>query len=642
MSASDDSPQPTAHDQHPAEIQDLLETDASRRTILRGLGAAGTATAVGSAGIGSTGAIDMVEPETVAKAAAVTYVAAGAGATIAAWEYATGDDGDGIDEDDVLEDQIYQTTTSVADGREAFVDEMETQFLAPDDPQNTPYGRSAWQTIRAEAVREIVNGGSEADARSAAIDGLDLQTTRSLVNVLERAATGVNGLIEEYVIDYEEGVGVHEWDDGDYSREISPHSDHSDMESVDASEVGDGNYLAFKKDISDVCPVDPTELDGRDDPLEIYLFAAERSSGNERIIRYVSSSVFSPEMTSDGGYVLVATHSDFGDTVVLDGDLFSSIVSVIRDAHSSIRSDVETYVGNLYQGVQQGAIDPSDVLSSQDIIDEFADSSEQSRLAAELMAVGAHVPGEAGYQATISHPDLQADELTGMLYPQFEGEPIDVSAGMTIAPEDYSMAYFGYEAEFGDEDDPFETMTLSGEEPLEVLDVDGVEGQTEIDVDDDETAGENGRVSLGDADLPDEGTIVIEDGDGNRYTVDLEDVQSDETGEQYIEVPEIESGTDVERVKATPDVEYERTVEYVADPTDVDSEETLARLEAQREQIEELKEALDDDDGLLGGIGGWGGGDGVGQNLWVGLGFIVIVLVIVAGVLTDAIDSFLG
>ncbi|OIB57430.1 twin-arginine translocation signal domain-containing protein [Natrialba sp. SSL1] len=606
---STDSPQPTptAHDSESVSRRGFLERSAIAGGALITLSAAGDRVAPKYSPIGQVQAIPP--------AAIGFYLASGAAAGITTGSILWHEPGTDLDPEDVLEDQLYEAAASVADGREAFVDEMEQEFLGPDDPQDTPYGRVAWQEIRAAAVRAIVDGGSQEDAVDAAHDALDKQTTRSVINIVERRNTGLNALVQQLTLDVEESIGVFEhveFESGNTrGLALSTASEEEDVENIDwlrpieasqTEDAADDEFVMYEWKVD--LPVDPTELEGRDEPL--WEIGLGHTSGSDSLYGAAVETEWAQNwdeygIHTDDSYSLVAEHSDLGETTVLDtGEITSEVLAVVETAYTDIRGDVQTYVSNLYDGVQQGAIDPADVLSSQDIVDEFGDSDDQARVAAELLAIGANVPDSASYRATISHPDLQADELEGLLYPQFDGEAMNLRSGMTLESEDYRMAYFGYESAV---DDGFETTTLSGEEALEIHSVSGLEDEISIEDEYEPEAGVDGEVILWTGSGAPEpitdsaehdGWQIVVTGETTDHVADVSEAVED--GEQWIlETTDLAEGEAIESVEVVPSVEYSRSIDYVADPTEVDGDETIERMENLREQVDDLEEALEDD-----------------------------------------------
>jgi hypothetical protein len=578
-------------------------SEMTRRDVLRRTAAVG-----GGAALISVGGEEVPRLSPVGRAHALGFtgavivgVAAVAGSY--AYEEYVVDGETSVDVDKQVEDSVYQAATSVAQGREDWEEQLRQEFMAPDDPEQTPYGRTAWQEVRTAATKEIVNGGSESDAVAAAKTALDRATSRAAVNTIERWNTGINALIEQMVYQHEEGVNALEFSNGQSL--IATDYVGTPVESAIPSGTSSPNSMVHEVEVSGL-PTDVTSFDDRSEPLTALMPVFQNSNGTTYALNPVTELWI--DVSNNVQINLWATHSSLETKVVLSGSTYYHTTQAIANAYDSISSDLSTYVGELYQGIQQGAIEPSDILSSSDIIEEFADAPAQERLAAELLAIGAQVPNDVGYRARISHPDLQADSLWGWLFPQFSGEPVDIGPGTTLASVDYDMAYFGYQ---GSNSDEFEKIILTGDLDLQIHDVDGVEGQEEVDTERrGAEAGANGRVVVWSGDSPPDpianpadnsGWRVLVQGETNRDTAAVADVTQDGT-EYVLSTTSIPEGELIDYVELVPPVQYKRSHDYVADPTNPDTQATIDRLNSLREQVEELK-AVNEESG--GGGGSW-------------------------------------
>jgi len=552
--------------------------------------------------------LDALDPVGEADALVITgttvaAATAGAGvALIVADQFDAGTDGN-VDTQDVLEDQIHSIGTSVAAGRESWVDEMTTQFIDSQQGQS-PYADAAWQEIRAATVKGVVNGKSESEVEQLATDALQKQTTRSVVNTVERYNTGMDALQEALVIDYENNVGSLQ-DTGD---DIGPLTDSppSGWSTVSTSEVQSGGHALVETDALDL-PTPATDLDGRDEPLTLLAHVLTITNQYPANIMHDSSAIgwYTGGETTDYEQLQV-THSSLSTETVFDHKTYYDVLKRIYDEYQSISSDLSTYVTNVYEQVEEGALDPSDVLSSQDIVDQFASSDAQTRLAAEMTAIGAGVPDNAGYEAKVSHPDIQSDSLWGNLYIRFSGDPQPVTPGKTIASADYSVAYFGFYSENAGE---YRSRVLSGSSDLQILDVAGLPDEQDATSGAADVADSSANVVIYEGDDPPEPIefpqdhsnwqIVVE-GASNTSTHAPTDVVVE--GSTYtLEATGLNAGEAIESVRLVPPAEYSQPVEYVADPTNPDDGETVKRLEALRDTVDSLEKELDN-----GGSGGFG------------------------------------
>jgi hypothetical protein len=569
----------------------------SRRDVLRRTAAVG-----GGAALVSVAGEEVPRLSPVGRAHALGFTGAViVGVAAVAGSYIV--DGDtSVDVEKQVEDSVYQAATSVAQGRSDWVKQLDAEFIAPSDNEQTPYGRTAWQEIRTAATEEIVNGGSESDAVAAAKTALDKATSRSAVNTIERWNTGINALIEQMVYQKEEGVNALRYDGGAYLKAADP-GVGTPVESAVPSSQSSPNSMVHEIEVTGL-PADVTRFDDRSEPLTALMPVYTNSNGTFVVTPVVSQWIDVGNTTNKD---IIAAHSSLEDKTVMSSLKYYKTTYAIADAYDSISSSLSTYVSELYQGIQQGAIEPADILSSSDIVQEFADAPAQERLAAELLAIGAQVPQDVGYRARISHPDLQADSLWGWLFPQFSGDPVDIGPGTTLASADYDMAYFGYE---GSNSGEFEKIILSGGRDLQIHDVDGVEGQEEVDTERrGAEAGVNGRVVVWSGDSPPDpianpadnsGWRVLVQGETNRDTAAVADVTQDGT-EYVLSTTSIPEGELIDYVELVPPVQYKRSHDYVADPTNPDTQATIDRLNSLREQVDELKAANEESGGVGGG-----------------------------------------
>jgi uncharacterized protein YbjQ (UPF0145 family) len=285
-------------------------------------------------------------------------------------------------------------------------------------------------------------------------------------------------------------------------------------------------------------------------------------------------------------------------------------------------------VTTLDNQLAEGVIDPADIVSPRTAVNEFANSDEQTRAAAHLAFSGAYVPdGELGFKAKVSHPDLASDSLWGTLFVSFSvSSPPDIKPNTTISSTDYRIAYLSY---FRKDNGEHDVRLLSGSSNLEVLDVADLseDSQTEVIGGEDakhsekQTAGTNGRVVVwrgdweGDVPPPIEYPAdhsnwqVVIDGDVNKHTAPVGDVQTTETDgttEHYIEPTGLAEGETVHGVRIVESVSMTQPTSYVQDTSNVNQEDIEKRLQAMKElqqQIEDLENST-----IAGGGSLFGGG----------------------------------
>ncbi|MFC3957877.1 hypothetical protein [Halovivax cerinus] len=494
-----------------------------------------------------------------------TALGAAAGIGVAKWKSPDGE----FDEDDVTEDQAYYSAQRVGEGRSEFEAEMQTDYLGPSDDMATPFADAAWQTVRASAAESATNGESETTAIQNAEEALERQVAISVTNMVEKWNTGMNALVQAMYHDTNEGINrfgsaedpgseekgtiIYPWqepptewsfdtgDDANLYGDYTPiqETNLDDPYSFDGTEIG--KAIMFTVDADSWLPFSPSDLEDRDgEPLQVYsvptLEGYQSTSGGNPILTELTwcnpfTGQFGSPSSRNSVEMIQYQHSSLGTAEAISPMLYADVIARIESVYNAIRQDIQTYVPAVMESVSQGSIDPSQILTAEDIYAKFENSNYQSRLAAELLASGADVPADAwGYQAVVSHPDLSADELRGALYPQFVDsiQNPSISSNSTLPSGDYKVAYFAFTPATSETP---ETVMLSGGSDLTI-------GQ-------------------------------LYDADGN----------------------EIDS------------VEFTQPVQHVSDPTTVDEVQLREQIEYQNEQIEKLREALEDDP-WFGGIPG--------------------------------------
>jgi len=590
-------------------------TATSRRTFLKALGLVG-----GAGGAVHAATRTSLSPVGRSRAIGVTTgiiiggAAAAAGVAIAKWR-SDPDSPDTSAGDSALRDSLYSAGTSVADGRSTFEEEMKAQYVNSPTGQS-PYANTAWSEIRAAAAQEVVNGNSQSDAEQAAQAALNAQTRIAVNNIIQKWNTGITAIMPHLVAQSKNGsvdvIKKHSKRDGSTSS-YSVSDKTSEVTPVDAAapdSASQGESIVFR--YSDInLPGSPSDVEEIDSEPGIL---APHSSNKFRAIVLGNWNIPSQgESLGSKDWKEAGTrveHPSFSTQTVLNAQLYSDVLGVIYTEHDSISSDLNTYVSNLVSALNQGAIEASDIYSPRDLTEQFASDDKRRRVAAELAAMGASVPADASWEAKISHPDLQAQELWVDLYPQFTNGAIDIKPDMTISSSDYSLAYIGYISAASGE---YQTETLSGDSDLQVLDVAGVEGSVATTDTTADTAESSGEVNLGadpvdqiknPGDYEDTFVLAIETAESGTFSVPVSDVQ--QSNGDYI-IPDTASPLSgdekLEQVRAVPVVETTQTSTYVADPTSVDSQQLQDAIQAQKDMADEI------DKMSSGGGGGFFSGD---------------------------------
>lgn len=615
------------------------ENGIDRRTFLKASGSAVGVATVGGASMHSDRLAPVGSSEAICLPCAGVAVGTVAGAHAGLEVYNLISDSDDAEEiaEEAAENEIHATAQGIASQRESFRDETQTRWIDR-DPDDTPTADAIFTEAEALAVEQVVEGNS-VDAESIALDAVDKHMTITIVNTLRgwnEAWVGSDeedGLLGALVADFEFGTGQFQNDvssDSNSSVVFSPEAvsdvatETDYVSAVEGSEV-DGNPVMveitipgseFPHPLSDIDEIDVDEFSYYSPVVD----AAEDIGvcgspiwglGVQSHVDSVTNYVY---RNSREGIQTVVNHPDYDAARPVDHALYQDFSDLLSDIRTDLISQVETYVSTLNDQLAEGVIDPEDIVSPSVLVESFADSDEQTRTAAHLAATGAHVPeGNLGFQAEVSHPDLESDSLWGQLFISYapDHEPEPVSPGLTVSSDDYDLAYLQFNRE--DTGDP-ETRLLSGDEDLEILDMDDLDNTDDIDTSDGaaQEAGENGRVTVweGTEDVPEpiefpndhEGHTIEITGDVNSDTAPVGDVEEDEDG-YFVPETSLEEGETVHEVRIVGSIDMTKTTSYVQDPGEVNEEDIQERLDGMRELRDEI-EALDDS-GLVGGGGGF-------------------------------------
>lgn len=605
------------------------ESGIDRRTFLRASAATVGAATVGAGSMHSdrlspVGEAEAIAPAVVVAGAAGVTVGAGAAVAVYEWHAESGDVDEGA-EDDLLQDQLYETGLSVAEGRENWVKETEELYSSSSD---NPFTRAAWSALNTEVTRMVLEGKSQTEILSEAQDVLNSQYLISVHNILERWNAGVNALIEQFIVDYNAGTEAFRLHLNNVVHElvsVEPEHVSSDWEPVEASAV-DGGYLVYRVEADDL-PTNHTfdevnrsmypEIEDIDQDRPEYLAIMYSDEEDPTV-----SGPFEDQFSSPTGITVANSEWEDGDdadehgAVVLDEKVFEPALSRITSGFEEIEDDLDVFVDSMYNAIHEGSIQPSQLLGPTDIFRQFADSEEQALVATQLAASGVNVPSHSGYQAEISHDDIVSETLWVWFWPYVD-EDVEISAGTTLTPDDYGMAYIAYHSAV---DGEFQTRVLSGSDSdLEIHSLDGVDGQEDL-VDDTEgiAAGDDGEVIVWDeethGDAPDallypndhEEWSIIVYGASNQSTHEISEVVEDD-GVYSLPETDLNDGEQVENVTLVPSVDFVQPVSIIDDPADIDEEDIQQRVDAMEDLYDALEEWADDDS-LIGGGGLFGGG----------------------------------
>lgn len=559
-----------------------------RRFVKTGVStaAAGSLLSTSRTNFGLTQSAEAVAPVVAAGAVGAGAVAAGyAGYKIREWQAGQSE----AQEDDAksqLQDELYFHAVDIAATVESDLADLQrySEAYNNNNYQNTPHGNSAWQTIRSTVTQAYQDDKTQGQAVSDATKAVQEQTTISYVNLIELWNTIIESLAAEIQLS-EEKLGSS--DDEVFLRDdglsnASP-SGWSELSETPYIFEGDGNLL---KDLpGSVAEMESVEVS------EMHLLGLGHYDGDKHAIapghgafHWPGGQSYTPSID--------AKHPVQENITICNVSTFDRTAECIQQAHEDIIGSVTDYVGELYSAFGDGVVEPSDVMSPQDVIDEYADSSEQSRLTSEMLAVGAPVPSDVGFNAKFSHPDVPSAPVWGKIFPEFSGDTQDISAGTTIASADYNRAYVGY----WDGSDEWQEKILPGDSDLEVHQVSGVDGEQTFDAAESK-AGTNGDVVIASGDDAPEpikspadhsGWKVTVSGENSETTHPVSDITQD--GDDYVLTTGLADGEAVKEVSVTPPVSYTKPHEKVADPTNIDRQKLKEEVEAQNELLKSLEE----------------------------------------------------
>ena len=622
MSTEPDN-QPTAHG-----------PQMSRRGVMRAA-VAGSAAAAGLSGtvpegfdvVQASEALSMKEAAVGAAAGATVFGAAGM--AYQQWQSGSSDTQDS-DSATQMQNKIYSHAVDIKNVLAPYQRTL-AEFKNASGPQQTPFADAAWGNLRNEVVTAYENGKSQGDAQLAGTKVVNEQACVSALTIID----GWNSFAQSVMPDVYPNKSWDVWDSriGPTSDNSGP-NENSNVEPYGKETASGGQWVGHKWTFtaSDL-PGTPSEYD-RVPEQEFMILGLADANGYTDVgfLPDGNSQWLSSPVSTNYNDVIQVTHPDYETLDVLDVSVIDSALAKVFDARDEIVGNMTTYVDNLYTALDNEAVTPADVIGPRDIADQFANASEQDRLGAELAAVGAQVPKEAGYEAKVSHAELDTDRW-GWIWPQWSSGAGTVSPGATIAAADYDMAFFGYT----DENAQFQEVMLSGDSDLQILDMTGLENEENVSPETSETAA-SGEVVLGVGESTPEpirfpadhsGYKLSITGDVNESVHPVSDVQerttSDDKTEYYLSSTGLAEGETIEKIRIVPNVEYVKPFEANADPTTLDE----SKLKQQVQTANEIEQALEEAEGGSGG--GLFGGSGF---LSAGRGMVGGVIVAVLAVFT--------
>jgi len=608
-----------------------IDPEMNRRQLLKTVGAAGGVAAVGTGAVPHTEPLSPVGRSQAGPWNVMTGNGLGLGPGVVAGVYSALFDSD-VDEEDISddrEDRVYETAETLVTGRDSWKDQVLYEYENTSDPEQTPFGHAAWTAIRTTTATYHANREDRSAAKSKARERVDYQATRSIVNIIEGWNSTMEAMAPEMA-----GEVAETWEQITINAYyMSGGNNGWDPWTVDL----DGSTVA----IGDVAkpehwdlPLDPSELEGRDEGLRLYCPAQDSGTTAAPIDSGFGWVETHTELAP--GDVTV-THSDLSDIELIDGARFWTVIGKVKSAYDAIYDSVSTFVDSYYDQASYGEWEPTKALTPHQLYSEFASNGEIPRVVAELAASGLDVPADAGTQAKVSHADLPVDSAWGWLFPRLKDKSINIQPGTTIPAADYKMAYLiRVTADTG------ETVIeeLGGDDPLEILDVEKREENDE-QFERENTAGTDGEVVVWDtakhgeevpppieypADHSDWSIIVYgAEHQSSHSPTELNESQTEDGTQFILPSTSLNEGELVNSIRLMGPFGFEQPVRYVSDATNIDPTEIQNRYDRMTDFYDQVRDDLVDD-----GVGG-GFFDG-GLPSLPGLGVIESIVVVILAI----------
>jgi len=652
----------------------------NRRQMIKTVGAGAGVAALGTGAVPPSRVSPVGESEAgliTVGAVAVGLVAA-YGAGVATHKYLL-DEGADVDTSTLIENEVHSNASGVAGQRERNRQEITDLWIdAPVD--ETPFADASWENFTTAAALEIVNGNGP-EAEQAAYTAHDKQSARAYYNAIQDWNAAIiggeeaDGLIGALVLAQsdpdDDRLGsttqIVPGDSSTYNYPADPSNITSrdpsstkitssgEWEPVEASEIYDGNefeedpdsiedaqeqhgigeYAVWKREWkNEEHPIDLESVEGIETPVEIYGISSN-GNGNDILIAPSGYNFLNDyhEYVETGE--IQVEHSSRPTVTPLAGGLYDGYFNSIDNTYDELQNNqIPDWVSLLKDSLEEGVISPTDVISPQSALNNFAKTPTQSRFTAEAVFSGMAAPSDYTFRAEVSHPDLVSDSKWGTLFVKFAGkeDPPNISAGTTLEPADYHSAVLGFVREDNGE---YTRRGLSGKETLEILDVEETEDEEKRQPEE-ESAGENGEVLVwpDNGEVPDpiklsdnygDWSVVVGGGSGTKSRHKVSDIVEKEDG-WYLDTTSLSNGELIEEIRLNPPIEYSQPTRFWTDKGTVNEEQIRARVTTTEIVRQEIEEALGGDDPIGGGFF-----DG-GLPSLPGLGFIESVIVVILAI----------
>lgn len=450
----------TQHDK-----SDSTGPELSRRRLLQTTAAAGGAAAFGAYGVREDHIEQPVQRGDAALPAlvfaypvATTLVGLAGGAALVNW---LSDDSD-LDElrSDLVELDDESAEVLIAEVARA-VDAQESQYLIErenrfnfnvdvagsattvaeyGDSGTISYLDTAWSEVRAGAGAEFAAGG---DAESA-----------------EPVAQG-----RARAVDLSAAVSTLENSNANFESLAYPFADQASRDAVDVLKIGDdttepevasGRPAGTDVVASDYDNNDPVVISIPLEPAEDYTdpsgFSGVADDYDPVVLAVYDGTEWVPAVDisplpldyhddvntsnlASGTETVYAEHADALEETVHPhiGESFEAAATQLDEAATQlIDTDIEEFVNAAETQIEEGDLEPEDLIGARELVGRFSDTENFSRFAAELVGSGFRMPGDGslGTQATVAHDDLS--ELTAGVDTTFGDSSIVEVTGDTV------------------------------------------------------------------------------------------------------------------------------------------------------------------------------------------------------------------
>jgi len=362
------------------------------------------------------------------------------------------------------------------------------------------------------------------------------------------------------------------------------------------------------------------------------------------------SSSYDPLRDNSGNSWGVAVTTSSGDVYYLKEDDWRPLWNDLQNTISNVESGLTTWVNNVYDQVQAGSIEISELITPRERSQMIAEEDGAAQAIADLQAL--NVPVDVDNQATVSFSSTNATLRGTLAMTNPEGQTLEPGTSYNPSSDTWSggSLYLTYDVSTGQGDWNAFTEGVDGgvakfgEEPYE---------NTTYRID--TSANETVSVNSGNFTPVNSSGAEVPETDATAWQIDLsEKLEQDITNitdvsffspveETQMETIQIDEAFTLEEIRNTETDEtkdsmtFENSGEPQTDNNYITQEEWTELQNQNEELIEKYEESQESNDGLLGGLlpGGLGSagiGAAAGGVLVVGLGI---------GGLKKALDFYL-